>query len=94
MTKLRSKEFKFTKIKKRKIYETWINKDYKSKIVIYILKTPKNYINSEYYHFQISSTKSLKYDIRYDSIYDLQIFNTYNEVENAVKNWWHKNLKG
>jgi hypothetical protein len=77
----------FKKIEKWNIYETWQHKDRRTGIVSYIRKMPKNFKNNEYYHFQISSANSKKYDIRYDSIDDLQIFNTFDETKDAVKNW-------
>lgn len=84
----------FKKLEKWDVYETWKYKDLKTGLVTYIRKMPKNYINNEYYHFQISSAKSKIYDIKYDSIYDLQIFNTIDETIDAAKNWWHENIQG
>lgn len=83
---------KFTKIEKWVIYETWFYKDNKTKLVTYIRKMPKNYINNEFFHFQVSSANSKIFKGSYHSIDELKLYNTFDEVVIAVKNWWHENI--
>lgn len=86
---------RFNKIKTRKIYETWSYWDRRTGVIVYIYKTPKNVINyndNEYYHFSISSARSKVSDINYSSLNDKLLYNTFEDTEYAIIDWWHENL--
>ncbi len=80
-----SKEFVFKK-KKREVYETWYNRNEKTKLVSYIYKTPKND-----YHFTISSVNS-PIKKTYSSLEDDKVYNSFDEARHGVMDWWHENF--
>lgn len=83
----------FKKDKTRNVYEQWQYKDKETGIVVYILRMPEDYINNEYFHFQISSAKSKNFKGNYSSIDELRIFSTFEDTEKAVEKWWHENIR-
>lgn len=86
---------KFTKIKRKRIYEEWQNKNRKSGLASYIHKMPKSKINKiEYFHFSIlcykckDKVEKCKHHVSYSSLTDGKTFNTFDDCINAILMWY------
>ncbi len=87
---------KFTKIKKRKVYETWQHKDRKTGLVSFIYCDP----NRDYY-FAIScfekrcglercigNKKNCNMYVFYNSLNEGLVYGDFDECKNAVEEWY------